>query len=368
MTMTITTGSRPRLTRVRLLASALVTAALGLGLFAYPADQNDSMNPPLRAFLEKEMGLTASEMQSVIAGRPVAKLLWTKTEDEVALFGIVRIHAPQELFIARFRNITAFESGKGVLGIGRFRSPATMNDVAALQIDQEELKEIPKCEPGDCTIKLSDRAMQSLRQQIDWASPQAAGQAQAVIRRAFVDYVANYQKIGDAALAVNFDQEKPQSIRDDFRRLLHHSSHLFQYEPQLANYLEKYPQARPPGTEDIFYWQKAEFGIKPVVRASHLVIHRRQQGSEVRYAIASKMLLASHYFRAALELKSLAPDGASPDGKSFYLICLNRSFVDGLTGFKGGLIRGTVKSRSRDSLARYLAGVKQKIEAAHGGQ
>jgi hypothetical protein len=26
-----------------------------------------------------------------------------------------------------------------------------------------------------------------------------------------------------------------------------------------------------------------------------------------------------------------------------------------------------VKSRSRDSLARYLAGVKQKIEAANGG-
>jgi hypothetical protein len=370
--MSITTGSRLRLTRLRLLASALVAAALVLGLFAYPATQpaaqNDAMPTPLRAFLEKEMGLTAPEMQSVIAGRPVAKLLWTKTEDEVALFGMVRIYAPQELFIAKFRNIVAFESGKGVLGIGRFHSPATLSDVAALQIDQKDLKEIPQCKPGDCMLKLSDRAMESLRQQIDWVSPQAATQAQPVIRRAFVDYVANYQKIGDAALAVNFDQDRPQSIREDFRRLLQHSSHLFQYDPQLANYLEKYPQARPTGIEDIFYWQKAEFGLKPVVRASHLVIHRRQQGSDVTYAIASKMLLASHYFRAALELKSLAPDGASPGGKSFYLICLNRSFVDGLTGVKGGLIRGTVKSRSRDSLARYLGGVKQKIEAASGGR
>jgi hypothetical protein len=209
--------------------------------------------------------------------------------------------------------------------------------------------------------------MQSLRQQIDWASPQAANQAQAVIRRAFTDYVATYQKVGDAALAVNYDKDKPQAIREDFHRLLQHSLHLFQHDPQLANYLEKYPQARPSGIEDIFYWQNAEFGLKPVVRASHLIIHRRQQGGDVTYAIASKMLLASHYFRAALELKSLAPDGASPDGKSFYLICLNRSFVDGLTGVKGGLIRGTVKSRSRDSLASYLASVKQKIEAANRG-
>lgn len=326
------------------------------------------MPAPLRSFLEKEMGLTAPEMQSVIAGRPVTKLLWTRTDDEVALFGVVRIYAPQEMFISRFRNIAAFESGKGVLGIGRFHTPASMSDVAALQIDQKELKEISQCEPGDCTVKLSDRAMESLRREIDWKSPQAAIQAQPVIRRAFVDYVANYQKTGDAALAVNFDKEKPQSIRDDFRRLLQNSSHLFQYDPQLANYLEKYPQAKPPGTEDIFYWQKAEFGLKPVVRASHLVIHRRQEGGDITYAIASKMLMASHYFRAALELKSLAPDGASPGGKSFYLICLNRSFVDGLTGVKGGLIRGTVKSRSRDSLARYLDGVKQKIEAAGAGR
>ena len=365
MTMTVTTCSKLRLTRVRLLGGALVVAVLVLRLFAYPATQNDAINPPLRAFLEKEMGLTAPEVQSVIAGRPVAKLLWTKTDDEVALFGIVRIHAPQELFIAKFKDIVAFESGKGVLGIGRFHKPAMLSDVAALQVDHKELKEIPQCNPGDCVLKLSDHAMQDLRKQIDWTSPQAANQAQTVIRRAFVDYVANYQKIGDAALAVNYDQDKPQAIRDDFRRLLQHSSHLFQYEPQLAGYLEKYPQARPSGIEDIFYWQKAEFGLKPVVRASHLVIHRRQQGSDVTYAIASKMLLASHYFRAALELKTLAPDGASPGGKSFYLICLNRSFVDGLTGVKGALIRGTVKSRSRDSLARYLGSVKQKIEAAN---
>jgi hypothetical protein len=304
----------------------------------------------------------------VIDGRPVAKLLGTKTDDEVALFGIVRIHAPQELFIAKFRDIVTFESGKGILGIGHFHTPAALSDVAALQIDEKELKEIPQCKPGDCTLKLSDRAMQSLRQQIDWSSPQAANQAQAVIRQAFADYVANYQKIGDAALAVNYDKDKPQAIREDFHQLLQHSLHLFQYDPQLANYLEKYPQARPSGIEDTFYWQKAEFGLKPVVRASHLVIHRRQQESSVTYAIASKTLLASHYFRAALELKSLAPDGASPGGKSFYLICLNRSFVDGLTGFNGGLIRGRVKSRSRDSLARYLSSVKQKIEAADAGR
>jgi hypothetical protein len=356
--------TRAWLTKTKLLASAIITAMLVPGLFAYPAPENDALGAPLRGFLEKEIGLTEMQMQSVIAARPVAKFLKTKTKDEVAIFGIVRIRAPQEMFIEKFRDIVTFENAKGV-SMGRFQSPPVLSDVAALQIDNKELKEISNCRPGDCTIQLSDRAMQSLREQIDWNSPKATSQAQSVIRRAFVDYVANYQKIGDEALAVYNDKGKPQAIRDRLRQLMQNSSHFIQHDPQLANYLAKYPQERPPDTEDILYWQKGEFGLKPVVRASHLVIHRNQHERSVTYAIASKMLFASHYFGAALELKSVVPDTTSPDSKSFYLVCLNRSFVDGLTGFRGALIRGTVLKKSRQSLADYLAGVKQKLESAY---
>jgi len=351
---------------MKLLILALAAVMFIPGLFAHPAIQEESMTPPLREFLEKEMSLTAPEMQSVFAGRPVAKLLSTDTKEEVAIFGIVRINAPQELFIEKFRDIVAFESGKGVLGIGRFHSPPVPRDVATLQLAEKELREIPNCKPGDCPIKLSDQAMQFMQSQIDWRSPKAMSQAQSVIRKAFVDYLAQYQKTGDEALAVYNDGGKSVAIRDSLRRLLQNSSHFIQYDPQLATYLEKYPQERPPDTEDIYYWQQAEFGLKPVVRASHLVIHRIQHENHVTYAIASKMLFASHYFRAALELKSVVPDTVGPGSKSFYLICLNRSFADSLTGLKGRVIRGTVLQRSRDSLAGYLAGVKQKIETAYG--
>jgi hypothetical protein len=211
---------------------------------------------------------------------------------------------------------------------------------------------------------LSDRTIQSLNQQVDWTSPRATIQAQSLIRQAFVDYVKNYQKIGDEALSVYNDQDKPQAIHEGLHRLLRNSSSVFEYDTELANYLEKYPQERPSDTEDIFYWQKAEFGLKPVIRASHVVIHRNQRENYVTYTIGSKMLFASHYFRAALELKSIVPDSATPDAKSFYLVCLNRSLVDGLTGFKGRLIRGTVVQKSRKSLAGYLLNTKQRIEAA----
>ena len=351
---------------VRLTAAGIALFA-GILLHSLYASTSTNSAPagPLRAFLQNNARLTKSEMQSVQDGKPVAKLLDTKTNDEVAIFGIVKIQAPPQLFIEKYRDIIEFESGAAVHGTALFHTPPELNDVADLEIDKEDLKEIPECKRGDCGVKLSDRIMRQLREQIDWKSPEAYSQAQSLIRQSFVDYVSNYQKIGDDALSVYNDKDKPQAIREGFNKLLLHSSDFYLFDSRLIQYLKKYPQEKPPDTEDLFYWQKVEFGLKPVVRGTHVVIHRTTHDDHFTYAIASKMLFASHYFRAAIELKTLAPDPAIADAKSFYLLCLNRSFVDGLTGFKGVFIRGTVKKRSRQSLEKYLGNAKTKLESAY---
>ena len=202
------------LKKTKLIASVLAAVMSIPSLLAYPTAENDTLSTPLLEFLQKQIGLTPTEIKSLIAARPVAKLLKTKRNDEVAIFGIVRINAPQELFIEKFRDIVAFESGKGIHGVGRFQSPPVLSDVAALQMDLKELKEIPNCKPGNCPIKLSEQAMKSLREKINWSSPKATREAQSVIRQAFVDYIANYQKIGGEALAIsNVRKNLMQSAR-----------------------------------------------------------------------------------------------------------------------------------------------------------
>lgn len=349
------------------LACTLVIVLFAPGLVTL-ASTAGGIPEPLRQFLQKDMALTRNEMQSIVLDRAVAKLLETQTNDEIAIFGIIKIRVPQEFFIEKFRDIIAFESGQNVRAAGIFHSPPELSDVTTLQINDEDMREIRNCKPGDCEVKMSDRAMKTLIDGIDWTSPGAKLQAQLLIRQELVDYLAGYQQIGDNALSVYSDKEKPQAIRENLGKLLQNSSHFFQYDPILANYLKSYPQGRPVDTEDIFYWQNGEFGLKPVIRASHLVIHRSTRGTDVTYTLASKMLIATHYFRAALELKTLVPESSSPDGKSFFLLCLNRSFVDGLTGFKAAFIRGTVKKRSRESLERYLLSSKKKIESAYQSQ
>jgi hypothetical protein len=90
-----------------------------------------------------------------------------------------------------------------------------------------------------------------------------------------------------------------------------------------------------------------------------------REGENASVAIGGKMLYASHYFHTALELRVLARDTARPDAEGFYLISLNRSRSDGLTGLFGGIVRSKAESEAQKGLATALESGRDVLEAAH---
>ena len=68
-----------------------------------------------------------------------------------------------------------------------------------------------------------------------------AGQVNARVRQAVVDYVTAYLKIGDAALVTYNDRAEPVSLKEQWRSLLAGSPYFQQYSPALKEYLEQYP-------------------------------------------------------------------------------------------------------------------------------
>ena len=76
--------------------------------------------------------------------------------------------------------------------------------------------------------------------------------------------------------------------------------------------------------------------------------------------MASKMLYASHYFWTALELRVLVPDPSR--GQGFWFFTINRSRSDGLSGFRGRLVRGRVGNGARDGALAALTATKSKLE------
>jgi hypothetical protein len=312
-------------------------------------------------FLKEHVGFTDAEFRQLEQGKVVAKVLETDEETEVAVFGIVWVEAPIDSFVRWQRDIEHFESGDAVKAIKKISNPPQLSDFDKLTFPAEDLDAIQKCKIGDCEVKVGAEGMTRLQTEVDWDAPDAHAQAHRLIRQMVLEYTKAYMRDGDESLGVQRDKKRPTFLEKEFDGLLANSPYLVQYIPEFHRYLDEYPHAELPGAEDYLYWSKVQFGLRPTVRLNHVVIYPLETGTVV---IGSKMLYASHYFHTALELKFLAKDSARPEAKGFYLVILNRSRSDGLTGLFGGIVRSKAQSEARKGTASALESGRKVLEGS----
>lgn len=312
--------------------------------------------------LRRELRFSAAELRDLDEGAAVIKSLETPVRQELAHFGVVYVDLPAERFLERYRDIERFERGPGIHRIGRFSSPPRLEDLASLTLPPADVGALADCRPGDCDVKLPAAAMARFRSQVSWSSPDAARQANGIFREMLLDLVRAYQRGGNTALGHYDDGRERLPVAGEFRALLESGDHRPVAVPGLMAYLDEYPRGRETGTEDFFYWSVVDFGLKPTVRVNHVIIHPLPASpSGIAHVIAIKQLYASHYFHTTLELRFLAGD-PRPGRRGFHLISITRSRSDGMSGFKGLLLRPIIRHRSRDAVRGYLEHVKRQVE------
>ena len=306
---------------------------------------------------------SAADLRALDGGSAVVRSLQTPIRRELAHFGVVHIDMPADRFVDRFRDIERFERGPGIPQIGRFGIPPRSEDLASLTLPAKDVTALATCRPGDCGLKLSTAAMTRFRNQVNWSSPNAAGQAEDVARAWILELVRAYQANGNAALGQYDDGGDPLHVADEFRALLTSGNQLLPPVPELTTHLEHYPRRRPSGTEDFFYWSTVDFGLKPTVRVNHVIIYPlAARPSGVSHVIAIKQLYATHYFQTTLELRFLVDDQRRGSRPGFYLFSITRSRIDGTSGLKGSLLRPVINRRSRTAVRSYLEHLKRQVE------
>ena len=97
-----------------------------------------------------------------------------------------------------------------------------------------------------------------------------------------MDYVTAYQKGGTDAMGNVLDKKDEKSRAQEYRTLLANSPYLVEYVKEFNDYLVAYPNGKLAGAEDVIYWAKDTFGLKPVVSAYHMT---RVQGPPGRSAL-----------------------------------------------------------------------------------
>ena len=198
---------------------------------------------------------------------------------------------------------------------------------------------------------------------MDWSAPDAAGQANHLMREMLLDLVRAYQADGNQALGVYDDGDEPLAVADEFSALLDSDAILATLAPELVDHLRNYPALRPAGATEFFYWTVVNFGLKDTVRVNHVTIYPvRDASPPIAYMIAIKQLYASHYFHTTLELRLLLDDEARDGDPGTALVSMTHARNDGMTGFRGLFLRPIISRRSRDGVAGYLEHVKQQVE------
>jgi hypothetical protein len=343
-------GQEIRSFLVRALAVCLATvlvAASAASLLAAGA-------MPPRDLLRTLAGFTDAEWAVVERGEAVSKLVDTDSR-EVAVVGGVRITGRRDQLVARSRDLQTLK-GSVVLDVGQFSAVPDPSDLRPVTLDERSL-DLRGCQSGDCPVRLSAADVGRFQREVNWSAPDWRNQSMAVWRSVLANYARAYLAGGRSALPEYVNRRDPLSVASEVAQLAGDYEFVADYSPAFHAYLKEFGSRIPAGAEQMLYWTREDFGIRPIVRISHQVIYSTTPPATPVTIIAINQVYADHYLDAALTV-TLALDA----GRDFYVISVSRARTRSLSGFLRRFARSAVQGRSRDAMRSALTSTKVAIE------
>lgn len=314
-------------------------------------------------FFREYAGLSNDQIAEIRAGKAFAKILDSPTSDEVFVFGAVHVQSTPEAYLKLASDIDSLRKLPSYLAIQKFSDPPRLSDLDALTLEADDVQQLKTCKPGHCDVQLPTDAMEALQRSVNWSAPDAANQVNLLAKQMILEALSRYQRGGNTALGTYRDKNHPTNVADTFQSLLSRLTALPVYLPELDRYLLDYPNANSKDIESQFYWEKVNFGLKPTIRVIQAIVYRGTSAAGPTYAVALKQLYANHYFETALDMTVCVRDEEDQKQPAIYLITIKGSQQAGLTGLKGGIVRKVAVDKTRSSLEKALAAIKQKLEA-----
>jgi hypothetical protein len=299
-------------------------------------------------------GFTDAEWAAVERGEAVSKLLETDAR-EVAVVGAVRITGRRDQLVARSRDLQTLRSSM-LLDVGRFSTGPEPSDLQRMIFDERSL-DLRACQPGDCPVRLGAADVARFHREVNWAAPDWRTQSAAVWRSVLANYASAYLANGRFALPDYVNRRDPLSVASEIAELSRDYDFVSGYSPEFHAYMREFGSRIPPGAEQMLYWTREDFGIRPIVRISHQVIYNTSPPATPVTIIAINQVYADHYLDAALTV-TLALDA----GRHFYMISASRARTRSLSGLLRRFARSAVQGRSRDAMRSALAATRTAIE------
>jgi hypothetical protein len=285
-------------------------------------------------------------------GEPISRNLQGADSREVAVAGAIRLRCSAQTFRERMLDIVRFKKSAYVLEIGRFSPEPQESDVASLKVEPIDVDALKSCRLGSCKLRLPAAAMA----EASGALRDAGADGATLMRRVLVAQARAYLKGGSQGLEDYADRVPPLNRAAAFALIVRPSPFAAEHQPELYDWLRRYPATPPPGVTDYLYWSRESFGLKPVISVTHSAVMDRVQAQ----FFVSKQVYASRYFDASLGSAVLV---TPPDQPYAYLIYLNRSRVDVFRGLLGGIARSIALRKMKDGILDTMREAKKRLES-----
>jgi hypothetical protein len=296
--------------------------------------------------LRERLGLRRIDLMALDGGRAVVRIPKANDAREVAVLGVVRIDAPMDFLVERFRDVEGFMvSDRVVAQVGTFSAVPSTQDLESLSLPEGDIEALRECKVGNCDVKLPHSAIERIRREVDWSQPGYRDRASEVIASELVQYLRSYMSGGNAALITYHDKGEPLSLAEGFRILHGKSRQVMDGDAGLHDYVEYFPEVGLPGAEDIFYWTVEDFGLKPVTSLDHMMIIRDPATCGSHVYIAIKRIYASHYFHAVIKLATLMPvSERGPQNRTYLVLFARMRFDGGVRGLRRFVLERRLKN------------------------
>jgi hypothetical protein len=127
-----------------------------------PARATDQADEPNKFFREY-VGLSDDQIKQIRSGKAIAKIIESRTPDEVFVFGSVYIKASPQQYLKLALDLDSLRKLPSYLAIQKFSDPPQLSDLDGFTLEAEDIKDLKDCQPEHCEVQLPAETMESFR-------------------------------------------------------------------------------------------------------------------------------------------------------------------------------------------------------------
>jgi hypothetical protein len=120
-------------------------------------------------FFREVVGLNEEQVAAIRSGEAVAKVVESRTPDEVFVFGSVYVEATPESYLKLASDINGLRKLPNYLAVQTFSDPPQLSDLESFTLDEQDITELKNCKIGHCQVQLPTEAIEDFQQSIDWS-------------------------------------------------------------------------------------------------------------------------------------------------------------------------------------------------------